>query len=605
MADTEELLSKLTLEEKASLTAGDDMMSTVPVERLGIPEDPGHRWSERCSRPELPRPRRSLVDVHPVRIGNRARPGILSWPRRSGPTGRTGGPRPGLSRPPRARRSTCIVRRWPDGTSSATRRTRSSPAASPPATSGGCNPTACFATVKHFVANEAEFERGSISSVDRRARPAGAVPRFPSSWPSGRVGSSALMTAYNRVNGTWVTEQRALLIDLLRDEWGFEGICHDRLVRDRRHPWLAGCRPRPGDAGSRGDPSGQRCERPVEAGAGSLASDLDDAVMRLLDGLDRIGALDAPTPPIDPRAADRPRSRPPPAGRRRGHGAAHQRRHPPDSTPRALRQVAVIGPNASTPRIQGGGSAQVMKRRQPTMIDPLASALGDVAVVVERGCEVDRSATVIGRGGPPGDRAASHTSVFDGSELAGESMQQGEARRAPAASSLSTSAQGYPSTDWSMRIRGSVVSDESGTFEMALAQSGRARVLARRHRVLDGFVTPPPPGGSDFFGGASQDTRGRGGLRRPGWPSEFVVEYARAKRCSPASGSGTGPRHRRADRSGGRGGGRAADVAVVFVGTTEEWETEGHDRDDTRICPAVRTSWCAGSRRPTRRPWSS
>ena len=32
------------------------------------------------------------------------------------------------------------------------------------------------------------------------------------------------MTAYNRLNGRWVTEQRSLLIDLLRDEWGFEGL---------------------------------------------------------------------------------------------------------------------------------------------------------------------------------------------------------------------------------------------------------------------------------------------------------------------------------------------------------------------------------------------
>jgi beta-glucosidase len=38
MADVEEILAGLTLEEKAALTAGEDFWSTVPVERLGLPK---------------------------------------------------------------------------------------------------------------------------------------------------------------------------------------------------------------------------------------------------------------------------------------------------------------------------------------------------------------------------------------------------------------------------------------------------------------------------------------------------------------------------------------------------------------------------------------
>ena len=60
-------------------------------------------------------------------------------------------------------------------------------------------------------------------------------------------------------------------------------------------------------------------------------------------------------------------------------------------------------------------------------------------------------------------------------------------------------------SDWSMRVRGTVVPEESGVFQLALAQAGRARLLIDGDVVIDGFSNPPPKGGSDFFGQASQD----------------------------------------------------------------------------------------------------
>jgi len=49
---------------------------------------------------------------------------------------------------------------------------------------------------------------------------------------------------------------------------------------------------------------------------------------------------------------------------------------------------------------------------------------------------------------------------------------------------------------------------------------------------------------------------------------------------------------------------RTADAVVVVVGTNDDWETEGHDRDtlDSRV---TRTSSCGASSPPTPRPRSS
>jgi beta-glucosidase len=80
-----------------------------------------------------------------------------------------------------------------------------------------------IATAKHFVGNDAEFERNTIDSViDARAlRELYLVP-FELAVREG--GALAIMTAYNRVNGRWVTERADLLRDLVRADWGFEGL---------------------------------------------------------------------------------------------------------------------------------------------------------------------------------------------------------------------------------------------------------------------------------------------------------------------------------------------------------------------------------------------
>ncbi|MEO6124975.1 MAG: glycoside hydrolase family 3 N-terminal domain-containing protein [Ilumatobacteraceae bacterium] len=73
-------------------------------------------------------------------------------------------------------------------------------------------------TVKHFAGNEAEFERMTIDSVidQRTLRELYLLP-FELAVTEGR--SLGIMTSYNRLNGTYNTEHRWLLQELLRDEW--------------------------------------------------------------------------------------------------------------------------------------------------------------------------------------------------------------------------------------------------------------------------------------------------------------------------------------------------------------------------------------------------
>ena len=84
------------------------------------------------------------------------------------------------------------------------------------------------ACIKHFVANDTEFERMTISSeVDERTlRELYLVPFEAAVAPvaDGGAGVRVVMSSYNRVNGTFASEHGSLLRGVLRDEWGFGGV---------------------------------------------------------------------------------------------------------------------------------------------------------------------------------------------------------------------------------------------------------------------------------------------------------------------------------------------------------------------------------------------
>ena len=153
----------------------------------------------------------------------------------------------------------------------------------------------------------------------------------------GEGGALAIMTAYNRLNGRWLTQQPEFLLDILRDEWGFEGLVMTDwfAVTDTKVSLAAGLDlEMPGPA--RG--LGATVVDAVEKGDVDEA-DLDAAVGRLLGGFDRIGALDGPAPAAAPKAPIAGRCGVAPARRFRGDGVALERRRPPACArrPRASR----------------------------------------------------------------------------------------------------------------------------------------------------------------------------------------------------------------------------------------------------------------------------
>jgi beta-glucosidase len=247
------------------------------------------------------------------------------------------------------------------------------------------------ACVKHFAANNQETERMRVSAdVDERTLREIYLRAFQRVVTRARP--ATLMSSYNRVNGTHTGEDHRLTTDVLRGEWGFEGLVmsdwgavHDRLAGIRAGLDLE--MPGAGEA---------RVKEIVAAvRSGSLdVADVDRSVARVaalaLAAEAARGA--APDGPGEDGAASSA------ALAERGddpeawHDAAHHLlareaasraivllKNDGGLLPLAPRiRLAVLGELARTPRYQGSGSSQIV----PTQLDDALSAIHDSATDV-------------------------------------------------------------------------------------------------------------------------------------------------------------------------------------------------------------------------------
>lgn len=105
----------------------------------------------------------------------------------------------------------------------------------------GVQKTGTGTSIKHFACNNSETLRINMSSdVDERALR--EIYLFPFELAIKEAEPWTLMSSYNPVNGVQMAENRRMLTDILRKEWGFEGIVMSDWggVKDRVEALLAG-----------------------------------------------------------------------------------------------------------------------------------------------------------------------------------------------------------------------------------------------------------------------------------------------------------------------------------------------------------------------------
>src|SRR3954453_21263176 len=387
MADIEGIVDEMTLEEKAVLTAGEDLWSTVAIERVGIPKVRVTDGPNGARGPFLPGSGTATAVCVPTGSALGAtwdvdllqRVGELLGTE----THRRGcrvllAPTVNIHRSPLAGRNFECYSEDPllSGALAA-------------AFVRGAQSCDIVTTVKHFVANDAEFERMTMSSQvdDRTLREIYLLPFEMAVRDGGALG---VMTGYNRLNGTWCGEHDGLF-RILRDEWGFEGF----VLSD----WYAATSTASARAGLDLEmPGPARAFGPALAQAvhdGEIdETALDAQVLRLLTVFERLGALgDLETENV---SVDLPEDRA--LAREAATSAIVLLRNegvlPLD--PAAPRRIAVIGPNADRAVIMGGGSSRVVPAYRVTPLEALRDRAGDgVTVTYEQGIGIERSVPVL------------------------------------------------------------------------------------------------------------------------------------------------------------------------------------------------------------------
>ncbi|MEE4361430.1 MAG: glycoside hydrolase family 3 C-terminal domain-containing protein [Pseudomonadales bacterium] len=433
---------------------------------------------------------------------------------------------------------------------------------------------------KHFVCNDSEFHRHSLSvEVDERTLHEVYLRPFERAVREG--GAWTLMAAYNRLRGAHCAANEQLLRGVLKGRWGFDGV----VISDWGGTYSTVGPARAGLDLEMPGPAvhmGARLDAALAAGEVPVAA-IEDKVRRQLRLLLRTGRLDAPARP--------PEQHPPPAHAALALRAAIQGtvllRNVDDLLPlegaAATRRIALIGPNAVRPVFQGGGSSEVNPAAPVSPEEGLRRAFPQADVRVARGCSAARYLPLVEpahcRVEQEGDRRGWRAEFHADAASAGEVLRTTHPRRSTL-TFFGEPAPGLPRA-FGLRLSTWFTPTRAGVHRFSLVSAGRARLRVDDAVVVDNWDAWRP--GDAFFGAGSAEAIGEIEL-----DAETCVRLSVEFANDPAPQL-TGLRIGHEEPETGdplaeaEALARWAEVAVVIAGLDADWEGEGADRVDLRL----------------------
>lgn len=428
-------------------------------------------------------------------------------------------------------------------------------------------------SIKHFAANNHETNRFFVDSiVDERTLREIYLPAFETVVKQGDPWS--VMASYNKVNGTYASENRWLLTDLLKEEWGYRGfVVSDWGATHSTAPAVnAGLDlEMPGPA----QHFGEKLLAAVRAGEVTQAQ-LDDNARRIVRLIVRSGALDGTLPKGEIGGTS--------------HRAAAQTAAEEAIVllknagvlplKPGIKTLAVIGPNAAIARIQGGGSSAVTPfDKLVTPLEAIRAALPGVEVVYEKGVDSEETP-------PTGDPALFSPSAdsketglqadyFANADFSGtpvKSQRATDFTKRISANIASAKVIGYAAMRWSGVLR----APTTGTYEFSIRGTGSGVLTLDSKTVLD-KSTPAKADNRDVIGfpvpQRTVQVQLEGGKAYP-----IRLDYVTGQ--TPYEALKFGVRTPRPDFDAAIAAAKRADAAIVIGGSASLTEGEGYDRAD-------------------------
>ena len=431
------------------------------------------------------------------------------------------------------------------------------------------------ASLKHYVCNDEEFERFTLSSEVRERvlreiylQPFQTAVREAQPW--------TIMASYNLVNGVPVSESTYLLTEVLRHQWGYEGVVES--------DWFLSVKSTAPSVNA-----GLDLEMPSPRWRGELLlaavqrgeveeSTIDTSVRRVLQLLVKAGLFEH-SEIMPEQALDLPEHR---ALIRQAAAEGCvllknkqqvlplQREH--------LTSIAVIGPNAKVAQIMGGGSAQVNVHYAITPLEGIANTVGEqISVRYEQGCTNHKYQPLLDMSllfaGTQGSEHGLAIEYFNNSDMSGTPVSQ-ETKTTSELMWFGEIPKGVDPQQFSLRATGHLTPRETGDYTFGLVSAGRGRFSVDGREVIDNWSQPKAMG--DFLG--AEETQGSLTLEAGG-TYLLTFEYAKSQEsllgmvrlgCLPPQPADAIERASTLAAT--------SDVAIVCVGFGGDWQSEGFDR---------------------------
>ncbi|KDQ34219.1 glycoside hydrolase family 3 protein [Pleurotus ostreatus PC15] len=453
-------------------------------------------------------------------------------------------------------------------------------------------------TIKHFVCNDKENDRLGYDSIvgDRTLREVYLMPfmlaqKFAQPW--------AMMTAYNRVNGTHASENPTLLQKVVRDEWKYDGMVAlsnrfgiysiDLSVNAGLDLEMPGTNKwRTLDLMNRSIQSRKLTSRTIKQRAKKvleLVKKCANGAPEILDGdgLERTVEKDEDRALMRRVAAE-------------SIVLLKNDANLLPLQPKSLKKVAIVGGNAKALVLSGGGSAALKASYFVSPYEGIVNALkaaGDVEVTYSEGARAYMTMPTLDYdlSTEAGDRG------WIGEWYSHEDDESMVPLKTPIRTQyidetrifISTSTPNGITRRWSLRLKGYLSPRTQDTqFEFGLTAAGRAKLYVDGELVIDNWTRQRR--GEAFFGVGSEEERGVFPLKA-NTKHEIVVEYCNVR--GPADGdedeavmdSNPGIRLGGAEvqdadvmMAAAVDLAKDADAVIAVVGLNSDWETEGYDR---------------------------
>jgi len=443
------------------------------------------------------------------------------------------------------------------------------------------------ASVKHFIANNQEIKRQSVSAeISERALREIYLPAFEKVVKESQP--YTIMAAYNRINGIHATEQRYIMNDILRGEFGFEGV----LLSD----WGGVKSTAPSLKASLDlemPGPGNYYEKPLRKALKKgvvTEQEIDEAALRMIKLILKtklgknyeISEVLNNNKEIARLVAEE------------SIVLLKNKKKTLPLNPKNIKSIAVIGPNANRSVIQGGGSARVTPAYSITPLKGIldGAQINDIDVYYEKG--VENHPTV-----PLMERNSLRTKV--GSENKG--------LRAEYYRSYDLSGDPYKvETDEELRIFGILDKDIFGSVKWTgefIAQNdgqyrfsanpglGKAKIyidekklsLNEKGRPGFGGLLPAPRIGNVFLNAGKHLIRIEYSAK-PNVIIAFILKIimpAMSNMLNKFRYLEIGCRLPEPSISDAVDLAKKTDVAIVVVGSSDNYETEGEDRPSMKL----------------------